>query len=443
MLPSARGLMGLCVIHLGACGAGGEKAPLEGPTWHADIAPVVEGRCVSCHQAGEIGPFPLTSYEEAAPLAEALARSVEDRTMPPWGAEPGHRAYVGDPSLDEDTIDLFRAWADAGAPEGNPARAAPMWEPVGLDAVDTDLVLRAPEPYTVRGDPDDYRCFVIDWPESRTRYVTGFTTEVDNSEVVHHIAAYLFRPDNLLGEGIFEQLAAWEAADDAPGYQCYGGPSGSADSQIPAIQLAQWVPGMGALPLPEGSGIEVPPGSQVVLQMHYFNPGADQPDHTGLALRLADEVDRAGAFAPWLSGSWPVGGMEIPAGEAEVVHTAQGDPRGFFELLVAGLDISGGFDIHSALFHMHSLGARGELALQHADGTEEMILAVDPWDFDWQRVYRLAEPMEFREGDGLRVTCTFDNSAENPATGGVPTDVSWGEGSEDEMCVGNLFITEP
>ena len=84
-----------------------------------------------------------------------------------------------------------------------------------------------------------------------------------------------------------------------------------------------------------------------------------------------------------------------------------------------------------------------QLALQHADGSEEMILAVDPWDFDWQRVYRLAEPMKFRDGDKLRVSCTFDNSPENPATGGSPADVSWGEGSFDEMCVGNLFITEP
>jgi len=273
--------------------------------------------------------------------------------------------------------------------------------------------------------------------------VTGFTTEVDNSAVVHHIAAYLFRPDSVLGDSIFEQLAQWDDADPELGYQCYGGPSGSADSQIPAIQLAQWVPGMGALPLPEGSGIEVPPGSQIVLQMHYFNPGPDQADHTGRALRVEDSVSRAGAFAPWLSATWPVAGMEVPAGDPEVVHTAEGDPRGFFEFLVAGLDISAGFDIHSALFHMHNLGVRGELALQHADGSEEMILAVDPWDFDWQRVYRLAEPMAFREGDGLRVSCTFDNSADNPATGGSPTDVDWGEGSFDEMCVGNLFITEP
>ena len=421
--------------------SGGSAAP----TWHADVNPIVQSRCVSCHQDGEIGPFALTTYAEAAPLAEAIAGSVESRTMPPWGAEPGHREYLHDPSLTDDQVALVRAWADAGAPEGDPAAPGAALPDVTSGEITADLTLRSEAPYTVQGDPDDYRCFVLEWPEiESSQWVTGFTTELDNRQVVHHIAAYLFRPDNLMGEAVFDQLRTWEDADDTPGYECYGGPSGDTSSQIPAIQLAQWVPGMGGLQLPAGSGIEVPPGSMVVLQMHYFDPTSEpQVDQTGLSLQLADSVERRGAFAPWLSGVWAAGGMVVPAGEAEVVHTEEGDPRGFFEFLVAGLDMSGGFDVPSALFHMHKLGKRGELAVTHADGEEEVVLVVDPWDFDWQRVYQLAEPIEFRDGDSLRVSCTFDNSADNPEAGGSPQEVTWGEGTNDEMCVGNLFITEP
>ena len=437
-------LLGLAA-GLSACAADKEAATETVPTWHADIAPIVQSRCVSCHQAGEIAPFALSDYSDAALIAGALAGSVEARTMPPWGAEPGHRDYLRDPSLSDEQIALFRAWADAGAPEGDPSQAADPLPALESPVIEVDEVLRSELPYTVQGAPDDYRCFVVDWPETtETRYVTGFTADVDNPLVVHHVAAFLFRPDGVLGESVFDTLAAWEELDDRPGYTCYGGPGGDSSTQVPAQQLGQWVPGMGDLAFPQGTGIEVPPGSKVVLQIHYFHPGStEELDQTGLGLEVADSVVAPGAFAPWLSGTWPTGGMEIPAGEASVEHTAEGDPRTFFEFLVGGLDLSDGFDIHSALFHMHKLGVRGELEVTHADGSTEMLVAVEPWDFDWQRVYELAEPVAFRDGDSLRVTCTFDNSADNPETGGEPIDVNWGEGSLDEMCVGNLFVSVP
>lgn len=437
-----------CVVLLAGCtgdpaAKSADSADPGPPTWHRDIAPVVAARCESCHQPGAIAPFPLTSYDEAAPLAETLAASVADRSMPPWGAEPGHQSYQQDPSLDEATIAAFAEWAAAGAPEGDPASAGAPWPAIESPTIRTDTVLRAPEPYLVQGEPDDYRCFPLDWEHDETKWVTGFSTEADNALVVHHVAAYLFRPDSIAGDSVFENIARWDEADPLPGYTCYGGPSGDSDSQIPAIQLAQWVPGMGALPLPEGTGIEVPPGSQIVLQFHYFDPSAEeQRDQSGLALELADSVDHPGAFAPWLSALWAVGNMDIPAGEAAVEHETVGFPASMWDFVVEGIDYSDGFDIHSALFHMHKLGKRGELSVERADGSSETILVVDPWDFDWQRVYQLAQPISFEDGDQLRVSCTFDNSADNPQTGGAPQDVNWGEGTNDEMCVGNLYISE-
>ena len=40
----------------------------------SDVWPVIERRCVSCHQPGEIAPMPLTSYAEVV-LATADADS--------------------------------------------------------------------------------------------------------------------------------------------------------------------------------------------------------------------------------------------------------------------------------------------------------------------------------------------------------------------------------
>ena len=44
----------------------------------------------------------------------------------------------------------------------------------GLTRVDRTLEM--PGPYTVQLSPDEYRCFVLDWPETQDKYVVGFSS---------------------------------------------------------------------------------------------------------------------------------------------------------------------------------------------------------------------------------------------------------------------------
>ena len=65
-----------------------------------------------------------------------------------------------------------------------------------------------PEPYeTIPESGDNYRCFVLEWPKTGTHYITGFDAKPGNSAVVHHIAAFLIRPDGLMGESVFDSFA--------------------------------------------------------------------------------------------------------------------------------------------------------------------------------------------------------------------------------------------
>ena len=77
-----------------------------------------------------------------------------------------------------------------------------------------------------------------------------------------------------------------------------------------------------------------------------------------------------------------------------------------------------------------------------ADGSQQTLLEVTDYDFDWQLVYALSEPVSFEPEDELFISCTWDNSADNQPAGQEPTEVNWGEGSSDEMCVSNMYITE-
>jgi hypothetical protein len=76
-----------------------------------------------------------------------------------------------------------------------------------------------------------------------------------------------------------------------------------------------------------------------------------------------------------------------------------------------------------------------------------MLLAINRWDFDWQREYFFAEPEVIAPGDDwLSIRCVHDNSrAAQPVVNGkrrAPRTVTWGENSSDEMCIGFMYVTE-
>ena len=57
-------------------------------TFHKDVEPILEKSCQECHRAGEIGPMPLLTYQQARPYAKAIKASVLEKRMPPWPADP-------------------------------------------------------------------------------------------------------------------------------------------------------------------------------------------------------------------------------------------------------------------------------------------------------------------------------------------------------------------
>ena len=407
------------------------------PTTHGEIMPIIEARCTNCHHDGGAGGFSLESADVVSQLHAQIADAVESERMPPWPAKAGP-AYAFDWRLTEDQIAAVQAWSEAGAPLGDPDAPGEAIDAIGSAISRVDLTLEMPEPYTPSTlTEDDYRCFPLPWTGEETAYITGFNAIPGNPGVVHHIAAYLIPKDNLMGDAVFDQLQAWSDEAEAPGYPCYGGPSGpSGDLQLPIQQLAQWVPGSQGLDFPSGTGIEVTPGSWVVLQIHYNTATSSGEDQTAIDFKLDAEVDALAAYAPWLNATWTMGGMTIPAGETDVSYTTTAAPQGFFQFLNPSLDLDGGFRIHGSMLHMHRLGASGALSVLRADGSVEPILEIPAWDFDWQFSYLLMEPIDFRDGDQLSLTCTFDND------GPDAVDVGWGEGSDDEMCVGNLYIAQ-
>ncbi len=409
-------------------------SPITGPTWHGGVKQLVEAHCSSCHQDGEVAPFSLTNLAEVKAMGTLVKDSVVARRMPPWKAHGDCNEYQNARLLTDEQISLVQEWVDGGMPEGDPADGEGIevdegpGEGVTLRA---DQILSLPVAYEPTQQPDDYRCFVIDWPETETKYVTGFEVLPDNRELLHHVIAFKIPPEEV------EAIMELDGQDLEPGYECFGSPGGSRPYWI-----GSWAPGGLPRLMPEGTGMKIEPGSKIVVQTHYnLIGGSGGIDQSAVLFQLDDEVEREAQVMPWTNPQWlrGAGGMAIPAGESAVRHAFE------FAPVTAGYPFGRGveMDIFSAGLHMHLLGRKAKLSVAHADGSNTCLLRIDDWDFGWQGSYELTQPVRLRDGDVLRVECEWDNSSGNqPIVGGerlVSQDLEWGEGTTDEMCLGILY----
>lgn len=99
------------------------ETPTTKLTWTREISRLFEVRCMSCHSPGGSAPMPFTTYAEVRPWAVAIKEEVLNRSMPPWPAAKGFGHFRNDISLPQEEINTIAAWAEGGAPEGDPAYA--------------------------------------------------------------------------------------------------------------------------------------------------------------------------------------------------------------------------------------------------------------------------------------------------------------------------------
>src|SRR5499427_5125283 len=118
-------VLAITVAALAAAVPAGAADTASAPTFSKDVLPILQKNCQSCHRPGEIGPMPLLTYDQARPYARAIKRATESKKMPPWFADSSVQHYSNDMSLGASDVATLGAWADAGAPEGNPSDAPP------------------------------------------------------------------------------------------------------------------------------------------------------------------------------------------------------------------------------------------------------------------------------------------------------------------------------
>lgn len=457
-------LLSPAVPLLGCSSSSGDPAdpgePVAGPTFHKDVAPILQQHCEGCHAPGQIAPFSLISYEDAKSTAGLIVERTQDGSMPPWGAintdECAPRyGWKHDTRLSEAELATLEAWKNAGAPEGDPADAPAADAPKGADLTRVDLELQPQKPFVTSGEQDQMICFVLDPQLTEDVWVNASKIVPGNLKVDHHGVIFI-DPD---GESV-------PLANEDGYYECFG-----SVGLNKVTFLTPWVPGGQPTVFPENAGALLKAGSKLVLQMHYHPAGATaEPDLSKLQLQFHPGVPEYRAnFVPIATpvplpdgdglqpGPDDANGVEfrIPANASAHTETIK---RTLPEVLSDGQPLPE-MKVYSVQSHMHYVGVDEKISVRRAgasgsDPADECLLQTPKWDFNWQQTYTYDAPIEelptLRAGDVLEVRCTYNNTLDNPFLKRAlmeqnltsPQDVSFGETTLDEMCIGilNTFV---
>jgi tetratricopeptide (TPR) repeat protein len=368
--------------------------------------------CAPCHRPGEVGPFPLLTYDDVRRRARQIAEVTASRFMPPWKPEPGFGGpFIGSRRLSDADVALFRDWAEAGAPAGDLGRVPPPPErPDGWRLGTPDVVVTMPAPYTVPADgPDTFRNFVLPIPIERTAFVAGIEFRPGNARVAHHANLRLDRTRSS------RQL---DEQDPAPGYE---GPI-SPQAYYPDGHFLGWTPGQ-LPPLAEpGMAWRLEPGSDFVIQLHMQSTGRPESIQASVGLYFTDDPPARTPMMMRLGRQ----SIDIPPGERHYVI------RDRFTLPV-------GAELIGIQPHAHFRATRVHGLATLPDGRTESLIRISDWDFNWQDAYRYQTRPFLPAGTTVSMEYVYDNSAANPRNpDDPPRRVRFGQFSNDEM--GDLWL---
>lgn len=442
------------------------ESPAIGPTYHKDVAPILQGHCQKCHNPEGLAPFSLLSYAEASQMSRAMKDETSARRMPPWGAQDSveckpRLGWNHDERLTEVEIATLKAWDEAGAPEGDPKDAPPPRAIASADNLpDMNLVVAPKEPYVASGDNDQFRCFVLDAPAIETgAYVTGVHVVPGNRKVVHH--AVVFTDP----KGVQAAKAGPDGSFDCSSAAMMqeGGNEGRMAGE--SVTLDVWTPGVLPVSLPANIAMPMIPGSKLIMQIHYSPGGATAaPDLTKVQLRWTLKKPEYLLFTMAV-GNFPMnaGGDGLLPGvndrtssvEFRIPANASAHVETMAVTMPARADAATNpVWIYGVMAHEHLAGVDELVQLER--GTDTQCLLQDKWDFHWQRMYTYAAPVErlptLEPGDRIKLRCTYDNTmknrrlaAEYAARKLQPMDLFLGEETLDEMClvIPQLLVRHP
>jgi len=386
-------------------------AAAQQPTYYKDIQPIVYRHCIGCHRPGEVGPFPLLSYEDVAKRAQFIKEVTSARYMPPWMADPAFRSFHNQRTLSEAEIQLISTWADGGKREGR-RKDGNDWQHFLQDSLQLpqpDLVFEMNADFQIPGDnTEQFRIFVIPTRLPTDVYVRGIEFVPGNRRSVHH-ARIMLDTTNLL------------RADDGIAV------GATSEFEKTGVQLydnfwAGWVPGNTLVFYPDSTAKRLPRNTDLILNIHYSPSPVATADRSRVRLYLAKKPPER-----------PVRTFILDEDEISnpPFHLSANSTAKFYmrsPLLPVNMELL------SVLPHMHKLGRSFRAYAITPTGQVVPLVQVLRWNFNWQTTYQFKRGLRLLKGSVVYAEAEYDNTSGNPVNPNFPPkDVGYGWATDKEM----------
>jgi mono/diheme cytochrome c family protein len=386
------------------------KPSVNAAATYAQVAPILQARCASCHNPQGGAPFSLQNYEEAKQWSGQILEVTQSRYMPPWLPAPGKGDFSGERRLSDTELAAIRTWVGAGATGtdesgtgGSPTQSPNTTE---WSLGKPDAVLTLSEPVAVPGNgPDVFTNLVLPFPGNQLRSLRAIQIRPSDPQAVRGVLVSFDESGGLRQtDGWKQGIAGMEPPDSVtPG----------------AAGLIFWTGAAQALRPGAGESWTVRPGSNLLLSAHLKTTGKKTALQFQIGLYYETKAKSGSGRAAVLRLRHH-GPIEIPAGTSSTE-------------LEDSYKLPEPVSIMAIYPRAHFLARSFDAYATTPSGKQVWLLSIPKWDVDWVEVYQYRRPVMLPRGSVIHWKVSYDNSASNPHNpSDPPVAVHAGIGAADE-----------
>ena len=375
-----------------------------GVSYSRDVAPILADNCATCHREGGIAPFSMDSHAMVQGWSPMIREVLMTKRMPPGQIDPHVGKFSNDYVLAVEEQQKIVQWIEAGAQkDGDIDPLAELTWPATKWALgEPDLIVKVPPQSIPATGILDYITVEVPIDIDRDRWVRASQYIPGDRTVLHHTLNDLVPP----------------GATGRRGFLGGGDPN--------QANITAYIPGAEPAIEPPNTGGLLKAGSTLRLQLHYTTTGKETVDASeiGVWFYPDDEIPTE-RMSGQCACIFPMGWTNI----------TPFDPN--FELRQS-VTLKEDAYMQSFLPHMHFRGKSMRFNAHYPDGSEQELINIANYNYNWQISYKLEEPILMPAGTRIEAIGHYDNSTQNKANPDPSRSVPWGDQSWDEMFFGAM-----